>query len=178
MKSINSNLLKLFIFLTFIFVVFPSGMAQAEQRIAVVDLQRALNSVNEGKKAMSQIEAEANLKKKELEKMEKEMTDMLEKLKKDQMVLSKEAIQTQLQTLQTKQAEYQKKRGEVMQTLSEKEYASAKKIIENLKLVTAEIAKKKNYDIVFENSKDTVLYSANADDITDELIEAYNKGKK
>lgn len=154
-----------------------SGQAEAQQKVAVVSLQQALNQTEEGKKSMAAIQADMQLKKKQLDDMKTELKSMRDEIEKQKMVLSKEALDAKAGAIQTKFLELQRKAVEYEQALRQKETDSVGKILKSLRTVVIELAKREKYDIVYENSADVILYSANAVDITAEVIKAYNRGK-
>ena len=169
---------RIFLFILFVTVVSCTGAkipsALAEEKIALVNLQQALNEVDEGKKAKATIQADMDLKKKELETLKTNLTNLKNDLDKQQSVLSKDAIAAKTNEMQTKFASLQQKAMQYDQELKSKEEASVKSILDALKVKVAEIAKQKGYTLVFENSADVVLYS-NGVDMTSDLIAAYNK---
>ena len=158
----------------FILLALPL-LVQAQEKIALVNLQRALNEVEEGKKAKATIQADMDVKKKQLESMKAELTKMRGALEKQQVILSKEALQAKANEVQAKFMELQQKALQYDQELKTKEEASVKAILDALKASVIALAKEKKYTLVFENSADVVLYSAGGLDITNELIQIYNK---
>lgn len=149
--------------------------ARAEEKVAFVNLQRAINEVEEGKRAKASIQADMDAKKKQLDSMKAGLKKMRDDLEKQKTVLSKEAMEAKAGEIQTKFMELQQKAIQYDQELKQKESASVQKILEALKVQVVALAKQKNYTIVYENSADVILYSAKGSDITGELIQAYNK---
>lgn len=152
-----------------------SSVGLAVEKVAIVDLQKALNEVDEGKKAKAAIQADMDAKKKQLDVMKEEIKKMREDLEKQKAVLAKAALETKANAIQTKFLEFQQKAMQYDQELKQKEVASIQKILDALKLKVVALAKEKQYTIVYENSADIVLYSSTATDITGDLIQAYNK---
>ncbi|MBX7147737.1 OmpH family outer membrane protein [bacterium] len=162
------------------FVAFSlfSFTAHAEGKVAVVKLQAALNMVNEGKRAMASIKSEIDAKQKELDGLKTTIKTMRDALEKEQMVLSKDALESKTQEIQTKMMELQQKAMDYDTALKKKESDNVAAILGKLKLAVADLAKKGGYDMVYENSADVILYTTNAVDITQELVDAYNKSNK
>src|SRR4051812_47213280 len=67
------------------------AMASEEMKIGTVDLQKALQSVDAGKKAKAQLEKDFNTKKKELQNEEASLRKMTEEFKKQSLVMNDEA---------------------------------------------------------------------------------------
>lgn len=150
------------------------SLAQAEEKIALVSLQRALNEVEEGKRAKTTLKADFDAKQKQLEALKADLKKMKDDVDKQKMVLSEEALKTKSNEIQTKFLELQQKAMEYEQELKKKEAESADKILTALKTLVLDLGKKNGYDIIYENSAEVVLYSSKGIDITPELIKVYN----
>lgn len=161
--------------LAVVFVGFAVGGVQAQQKIAVVSLQQALNEVDEGKKIKNELRKEYEDKKSEIDAMKKDLEKLSKDLDKQKMVLSAEALDNKKRDLQTKFIDLQNKAVTFERELKTKEAESAKKILTRLRDIVVALAKKEGYTLVIENSMETVLYSSNAEDITPKVIAAYNK---
>lgn len=152
--------------------------AAAQEKIALVSLQRALNEVEEGKRAKTTLKADFDAKQGQLESLKTNLKKMKDDLDKQKMVLSEEALKTKSGEIQTKFMELQQKAMQYEQELKKKEAESADKILNSLRTLVVNLAKKGGYDLVFENSGEAVLYSAKGVDITAELIKSYNAGQR
>lgn len=170
-----SKFIKITVVLVGIMGAMTTSIGFAVEKVAIVDLQKALNEVDEGKKAKAAIQADMDAKKKQLDVMKEEIKKMREDLEKQKAVLAKAALETRANAIQTKFLEFQQKAMQYDQELKQKEVASIQKILDALKLKVVAMAKEKQYTIVYENSADIVLYSSTATDITGDLIQAYNK---
>ena len=89
--------------------ILASQSAFAQEKIATVNLQKALNMVEEGKKTMEGIKADAAAKQKQLESMKAELKTMRDDVEKQKMVLSKEVLQQKMNEIQAKFFELQQK---------------------------------------------------------------------
>lgn len=147
----------------------------AQEKIALVSLQKALNQVNEGKKIKNTLKKEYETKKKKIDAMKLELENLSKDLEKQQMVLSGEALQAKRKNLQEKFIDLQNKAAIFEKELKTKEAQSAQKILNSLRDIVIRISKKQGYTLVIENSTETVLFSKNAEDITSKVIAAYNK---
>lgn len=155
-------------------LALPS-LATAEEKIAIVSLQKALNDVNEGKKAKEKLKKEFAQKKKEIDKEKANLQKEADALQKQGSVLSREAMQSKTQALQKRFMELQTKAANYERELKMAELESANKIIASMRGLIEELAKKGGYTLVLENSTETVLFAPNAKDITKDLIALYNK---
>ncbi len=129
-------------------------------KVAVVDMQKALQTVEEGKKAKSQLETAFNSKKKELQNEESAIKKMGEEFKKQAAVMNDDA------------------RGKKQAEIQQKERDLTSPIINRLRGVIGEIAQSKGATVVLEKNENNVLFSLEKDDLTADVITAYNKKVK
>lgn len=159
-----------------VFTTIPA-VSHAEGKIALVNLQRALNDVEEGKKIKAQLKKDFEGKNVEIQKMKTDIETASKNLESQKMVLSQDALKTKSQEIQTKFMDLQNKASTYEQELKKKEAESAKKILDKLQLIVGNIAQKEGYTLVLENSANIVLFSKDTKDITTDVISAYNSGK-
>lgn len=161
----------------FVSKVARSEVAPAGMKIAVVDLAKALNEVDEGKKAKAALEKEFKAKKTELDNMKNSLTTQGEALEKDSRLLSQDAMKTKGAAYQQEFQKYQLKAKEYTEQLAKQEGETTGKIIGKLRTVVESIAKKDGYTFVFEKSQGAVVYGPENADITSQVISQYNSGK-
>jgi outer membrane protein len=149
-----------------------------ELRIGTVDMQRALQTVDLGKKAKSQLEKEFNIKKKELQAEEESLKKMTEDFKKKSLVMSDEAKGKKQAEVQERIMKFQELTARSQTEIQQKERDLTQPIIVKLKAVIAETAKKKAYSVVLEKNENNVLYSLDKDDMTSEVISTFDKQGK
>lgn len=153
------------------------GTVHADGKIALVNLQKALNDVDEGKKIKATLKKDFETKNAEIQKMKSDIETTSKNLESQKMVLSQDALKTKTQEIQTKFMDLQNKAATYEQDLKKKEAESAKKILDKLQLIVGSLAQKNGYSLVLENSANIVLYSKDTVDITPDVISAYNSGK-
>ena len=180
-RSSSMNLFKSFRNLAIIALLLsPLSLHAQDGKIAIVNLQYALNNTAAGKQAKTALESEGEQKKKQLELLESDLKKMQEEIQKQKLVLSESALQEKTNTLRQKYGELQQKAIDFEKELKRKESENIEKILVGLREVVSSIASKSGYLYVLENSQGTVVYTdPNAvTDITDEVIAAYNSKKK
>jgi outer membrane protein len=156
-------------------VMVSPARAADDFKIAVVDMQKALQSVEAGKKAKSQLEKEVEAKKKKFDSEKASITKMGEEFKKQSLVMSDEARAKKQGELQERIAKLQQEGMETEQELRMKEQQLTQPIINKLRGIVSDQAKKKGYSMVLEKNENTVLFSQDKDDLTSEVVSAYNK---
>jgi len=163
------------------FAAAPSVRAADEPaslKIATVDMQKALQSVDAGKKAKGNLEKEVKSKQKMISDEEKAIKKLDEEFKKQSLVMNDEAKAKKVQEIQERAMKYQKMRAEYQMELQQKEAELIAPIIKNMKEVIKDVAAKKGYNFVLDKNEANVLYSQEKDDLTSELISAYNSKHK
>jgi outer membrane protein len=160
-------------------LVAASAWANTDgMKIGTVDMQKALQTVEAGKKAKSQLEKEVNEKKQEIEKEKASINKMGEEFKKQALVMNEEARNKKQAELQERILKLQEKAGKTEMELRQKEQSLTAPIIGKLRDIISHLAKEKGYTMVLEKNENTVLFSLEKDDLTTDVISSYNSGKK
>ncbi len=152
-----------------------AGIARADdQKIAVVDMQRAIQTSESGKKAKSELEGAFNKKKKELQDQEATLKKAQEDFQKKQAALSESAKKEQQGKLQERFMKYQELLQKSQAEIQKKEQEMSEPIIRKIREKVTEVAKKKGYSLVLEKNENMVIYSDDKNDITEEVIKGIN----
>jgi outer membrane protein len=152
-----------------------SVWAAEEVKIGTVDMQKALQTVEVGKKAKAQLEKEFNAKKTQLQGEETALRKATEEFKKQSLVMSDEARAKKQAELQERIMKFQEQTGRSQMEIQQKERDLTQPLVVKLKGVIAETAKKKGYTTVLEKNENNVLFSLEKDDLTNEVISAFDK---
>lgn len=161
------------IFCSLLFGLF--SICAADLKIAVVDMQRALQSVDSGKKARGSLEKEFNEKKKKLEAEEAALKKMTEDFKKQSLVLSEEARNKKQNELQERLMKYRELFGKSQMEIQARERELTEPIVKRLRTIVEDLGKTGNYTVILEKNENSVLYSLPKDDLTEEVIKLFNK---
>lgn len=144
----------------------------ADMKIGVVDFNRAMNDVNEGKQALANLETMLAPKQKELEAEQSELQRMGAEFETQAPVLSADArakkeaeLRQKAMTLQQKNMMAQEEAARMFQAINDD-------LKTKLQSELSKIAKAKGYTLVIESS--LVMYGGEGMDLTDDLIKAYN----
>jgi outer membrane protein len=151
-------------------------LAQAQQKIGVVDYQRAVLEVDEGKAARARLEQMKDSKQKEFDKAQ-------EALAKEGDTLQKQAP-TMTETARTQQAaEYQKKVVELRQAMAKGEADLGQSqreafgpIEEKMQTTVATVAQREGFSMILV--KQAVAFGPGSLDVTNEVIRMYNEKYK
>lgn len=146
------------------------------QRWGIADMQRALQSVESGKKAKTQLEKEFNAKKKELQTEEAAIKKTTEDFKKQASVMNEDARGKKQADLQERIFKFQEKTSRSQQEITQKEHDLTFPIITKLKTIAEEVRKKRAYSGIIQ--KEAVIASDEKDDVTDDMIAEFDKQSK
>lgn len=149
--------------------------AFAEEKIGTVDMQKAIQGVEAGKKAKAQLEKEYNAKKKDLQNEETALRKMIEEFKKQSLVMSDEARTKKQSELQERGMKFEEMKQRSSMELQQKERDLTQPIVTKLRALISDIAKQRGYTLVLEKNENTVLFSLEKMDLTEDVIGAFNK---
>jgi len=161
---------------SFLMLGYVSEVAAQGQKIAFVDLQRALNETNEGKKQMKKLKKDKDKLQKKIEKKEKEVLKMKEQIEKQQNILNKEALQKKVETYYQAMQELQQTYSQFQQELQAKEMKATQAIYVKMKKIVEGMGKSDGYTMIYD--KTMVVWAPSHLDLTDKLIQKYNKKHK
>lgn len=165
----------------FAFVALGSSLsstAAAEAvKIAVVDLQRAINETEDGRQAKERLKVLFSQRQEGLDKKQKELKALKDQIDKQQNVLSRDALQTKVESYQQKLVELQQVYGEYQRELAAKEGELTQKIIERMERILRRVGQAQGYTLILERSEAGVVWVPGNLDVTDLLIQKYNAGE-
>ncbi|MCS6838477.1 MAG: OmpH family outer membrane protein [Bdellovibrionaceae bacterium] len=144
--------------------------------IGYVDMQKAIQSTQAGKKAKETLDSEFQKRKQKLDKKKNDIEAMGKDLEKKRNLMTEEALQKRQMEIQEEMMRFQKEVAENQLEIQKKEEELVKPIIEKMKRVIDKVAKEKNLSMVIEN-KGQVLYAREELDITEDVVKAFEKEK-
>lgn len=155
-------------------VAKPDG----KSRYAVVDMQRVILSVEEGKKARADLEKEIKGKEKDLLKKKEELDKMNKDWREQSPLLSEEAKRKKQQEFQEKFMALRQEEASFQAEIKRKEQMATQKIAISVAEMVNEISEKRGFDMVFETNSAGLLYLKNPVDLTQDVIKAYEQKSK
>lgn len=167
-------------------LAFGQAKPAAEFRLGVVDFQKALNSVDEGKNAKEKLKKEFEEKQKDIEgrktKLDKLQTEIGELQKQAQSGIVKPEVMEKGRKLegdfQKQFEEYSKLVQQHQKDISEKEAKATSDILGKLRDLVVEIGRAGGYTMVLEANESGLLYASAPTDLTEQLIQKYNTTHK
>src|SRR5262252_9104857 len=144
-----------------VFVVLMLGASKVmaeEVKIGYVDMQRALNETEDGRKAKANLKKVFDQKQKELDEQQEELKKAIEDLDKKRTLLPPDKVRE-------KEAELQAYLRH-QQDLSAKEQEATSKIFERMNRIINKIATAENFTMIFDKTQSAVLYAKPHLDLT------------
>lgn len=143
--------------------------AQA-QRIAVVDMQKALNDCAAGRRAKEDVKKKFESAQESLRREREALDRAREDYDKRALVLREEERRTLERSLENRTLEFKRKYEDFQRDLKEKDQELTAGIVQELYKITQEYAKQRQYDLVLEASSGGILFAQPTMDITAEIV--------
>jgi outer membrane protein len=153
---------------------FFGATARAEMKIAVVDVDRAVNQTEEGLRANATLKKLFESRQAELDKQQNDLLKQRDDIEKQQKVLSQQALQKRAEEWQKQAMDLQQKFVEYNREVEKKRGELFNPIIEKVLGIVRRIATTEGYDMVV--AKQAIPYVRSDLDLTDRCIQMYNSG--
>ena len=147
--------------------------ARAEQKIGYVDLQRALNEVDEGKAAKALLKKDFDEKQRQLDLKKTEFEKLQADFEKQAVVMSEQARKDKGQDLDRRARELQALFMNLQKDLSDRERETTRGIFDKMDTIVREIAEADGFTYDHEKGAG-IVYAPPALELTNELIRKYN----
>jgi len=157
-------------------VLLAGPVAAADDlTIAIVDIDQALNSTEEGKAAREELARKQREAQGKLEPMFERFKELQEEMKNKRFVLSEEVLyQKQLDLVELKQ-EIDNRAKELEDKFKVDKERLEGPLRKKLVQIVEEIGKEKGFGLILARGAGGMLYAREALDITDIVIERFNK---
>lgn len=159
-------------------MVTPQNAAAKEIRIGVVDLQRALNESTRGAQARAEFSKRASELQKQIEQRQKQLETMKNELASKASVLSAQARAEKERAYQDKLKDFQRFYRDAQDELRSKDQELTGSLLQEIQSLIASIGQKGGYTVILERGESSVLFMDKDVDITQAVIEAFNKTSK
>lgn len=146
----------------------------ADVKIAFVDLQRALNETEDGRRAKNQLKKLFDKRQASLDQQQEGLKTQKEQLERDSKVLSQAALQKRAEEYQKKFIELQTRYVEYQRELAEKEAELTKNIFARMESILRRMGTSEGYSIILDRNEGGIVWGRTDLDLTDRLIQEYN----
>jgi outer membrane protein len=169
---------KFFLLLPLIMLLNHVAMAADQPAIGYVDVRKVIQESKVGKKNKAEFEKLIKDKESVLAKEEEKLKAMQEAFQKDQLLMTDEQKKAKLKEYQGKGEAYQKSVREARQMIDKKNNEFTNKLISDVRVIIADIAKEMKLSLVLEMSESGLLYAEEGMDLTSKVIEKYDAKAK
>lgn len=140
--------------------------------LAVVDFQKALEQVNEGKIVQARLEGMYTVKKKTIEEMEQRLMAMQQEYEQQAMVMTPDALKAKEREIMQAQMLYQQEVQKAEMEFQAQYNQEMETLLGKMADICEVMGKEKGYEMVIERNAGVVYTSA--PDVTSDLVARYN----
>jgi outer membrane protein len=161
-----------------VLVLALTTIASAQEiKIGYVDLQRALNECEAGKKAKEDFKRQVDRLQGDLEKQKQQIESLRDQLEKKSLVMKEDDRRNLENDYRKRLRDFERNYKDSQGELQVKDNELTAEILKSLQKVIQAYGQREGYTLILENSSSTVLYSNLNADLTDRIIEEFNASK-
>ena len=146
-------------------------------KIGYIDLVRALNESESGKKAKADLEFLIKTKQTSIDEKGKAIEKAKAELEKQSSVLSPDARKAKEEEMERLVRDYQRLVSDSQNEVKKREGELTGDILKELKAVAQKIGEDEGYTLILESAEGQILYAKKESDLTDTVIKKYNESK-
>ncbi|MEW6738313.1 MAG: OmpH family outer membrane protein [Nitrospirota bacterium] len=146
-------------------------------KIGIVDLLKALNESESGKRAKTDLESLIKSKQASIEEKGKNIEKLRTEFEKQAAIISPEAKKAKEEELERLIRDYQRIVADSQAEVKKKEGELTGEILKDLREMINKIAQEEGYTLILEHAEGLVLYANKSLDLTDKVIKRYNESK-
>jgi len=166
----------MFLIFTLCLLGFAESVCGAEvAKIGVIDFQAIIDTSNAGKRSAAEMKTQGKDMEQTLKEKEAEVEELKKALEQKALVMSEEAREKKERELRIKAIDFDSLRKRYLETLKDLNLKLSDQIKGDVFQIVEEIGKREGYLLILERRVGGVVYAPNAIDITDRVIETYNK---
>ncbi len=158
-------------------IIPKTSDAETTLKVGIVDLLKALNESEAGKKARTELESLLKSKQTSIEEKGKNIEKLRADLEKQAAIISAEAKKAKEDELERLIRDYQRIVADSQSELKKKEGELTGEILKDLREIINKIAQEEGYSLILEHAEGLVLYTNKSLDLTDKVIKRYNESK-
>jgi outer membrane protein len=162
------------IILAVVAAVLLATAAYAQQKLGYVDLQRALNESEAGKKAKEEFKVQVDRAQNQLKKQKDEIDSLKEQLEKKGLVMKESERGGLEEDYRKKLRDFERNYKDSQADLQRKDNELTGGIIKDLQEIIRDYGEREGYTMILEATSSAVLYGAKSADLTAAIMEQYN----
>jgi len=157
--------------------VVPETAEAQTVKIAVVDLQRAINETEDGRSSKDRLKKLFESRQQGLDKKQQELKKLKDEIEQQKNVLARDALEAKVESYQKQVVDLQQVYVEYQRELAEKEGELTKQIVERMERILRRIGSSEGYTLIIERNEAGIIYVPTNLDLTDVVIQRYNAGE-
>ena len=155
-----------------------AAMAEAEIKVGVVDLQKAMELSEEGIKAKAVFQKKVEKIQWELKTKQDELNMLKEELERKSSMLSEEARFEKEKTYQNRLREFKRVYEDYQEDMRREDAELSEKILRRLIEIIEGYGAEKGYDLILEKTQSGVLYKSKTLEVTEDIIKLFDGASK
>ena len=162
-------------------LIANAAWAQGATKIGYVDLQRALNESEAGKKAKEDFKVQVDKLQAQLKRQKDEIDSLKDQLEKKSVMMKEDQRANLEDEYRRKLRDFERNYKDSQADLQKKDNELTGAIIKDLQEVIRDYGEREGYTLILEATSSAVLYGAKSADLTDDVMKLYNStrpGKK
>ncbi|HOJ42908.1 MAG TPA: OmpH family outer membrane protein [Syntrophorhabdaceae bacterium] len=169
----------LFVLIASLIIVFASNIVCAQQvSIAYVDIGKVIMESDKGKQAKKTMDEEIAKIRKDLSSKQEELQKLKDSIDKQGAALKPEVKEEKQKLYNKKLKDYQNLENEYQGDMQQKIAEFEQKLVNEIMEVIKKIGDEGKYTVILQKHPAIILYAAPSIDITNKVIEVYNKQAK
>jgi outer membrane protein len=149
--------------------------AVAAERIAFVNIKKILFESEAGKAAAQELKKFVDAKKTQIQDKEEELQKLKDALEKQRTLLTESAFREKEMSYQKKFRDYKRFIEDANEEMKIRDQQVTQELIPDIQKIISESGKKEGYAAIFDIGTNGLFYTSHQDDITDRIIDLYNK---
>lgn len=151
-----------------------AATARAEFKVAVVDVQRVVQESASGKESLARVQKLQQAKAEDLQKRQKELRDLEQKIQEQGKSLSEEAMDKLQKDYQQRALDMKRFQDDAQRELEETQRRELGELERRLLPLIQAAAKEMGYSLIFNKYQSGLLHATEDADITDSVITRFN----
>ena len=152
--------------------------AEAEMKIGVVDLQKAMELSEEGQKAKAVFQKKVERVQSDLKAKQDELAMLKEEIDRQSLLLSEEARIEKQSSYQIGLKDFKRLYEDAQEELRREDAKLSEKILKELQTIIEDFGEKQKYDLILEKTQSGLMHRNSNLDITSKIILLYDDSKK
>lgn len=159
----------------FVLYSFAPAKAADAMKIGLVDFQKILDNSVAGKAAQEEINRRGEAMEAELREKGEEIEAIKNELERESLVMSRNAREEKEREIRIKIGDFKSMQSRYRESFQEAERELVAKIQREVIALVKEIGTKQGYQLILERRESGAVYFQETLDITNQIIDAYNK---